>query len=68
MMNLMREIRGTLDLNDLLLIISIALFVPLRLAFPLAAQIASRRIINIYLTFGDHDAGTSSTQPMPIPT
>jgi hypothetical protein len=67
MMNLMREIRGTLDLNDLLLIISIALFVPLRLAFPLAAQIVSRRIINIYLTFGDQGTGTSSTRPMPIP-
>jgi hypothetical protein len=68
MMNLMREIRGTLDLNDLLLIISFALFVPLRLAFPLAAQIVSRRIINIYRTFGDQDPETSSTPPIPIPS
>jgi hypothetical protein len=44
--------RVALDLNDLLLVISIALFVPLRVAFPLAAQIVSRRI-NIRFTFGE---------------
>jgi len=52
MMNLVRQMRGTLNLNDLLLIISIALSIPFRLAFPLAVEIVSRRI-NIYLTFGD---------------
>jgi hypothetical protein len=49
MMNLVRQMRGTLNLNDLLLIISIALSIPLRLAFPLAFEIVSRRI-NIRLT------------------
>jgi len=65
MMNLVRQMRGTLTLNDLLLIMSIALSIPLRLAFPLAVEIVSRRI-NIHLTFGDQDAGNSSTRPMPI--
>ena len=44
MMNLMRKMQGTLNLNDLLLIISVALFLPLRLAFPLATQMVSMRI------------------------
>jgi hypothetical protein len=49
MMNLVRQMRGTLTLNDLLLIVSIALSIPLRLAFPLVVEIVSRRI-NIRLT------------------
>ena len=49
MMNLVRQMRGTLSLNDLLLIMSIALSIPLRLAVPLAVEIVSRRI-NIRLT------------------
>jgi hypothetical protein len=49
MISLMRQMRGTLNLNDLLFIISIALSTPLRLAFPLAVEIVSRRI-NIRLT------------------
>jgi hypothetical protein len=68
MLKLVRQIRGTLNLNDLLLIMSIALFLPLRLAFPLTAQIVSGRIINTYLTFGDQDAGSSGTRPIPIPS
>ena len=44
MMNLVRQMRGTLSLNDLLLIMSIALSIPLRLAIPLAVEIVSRRI------------------------
>jgi hypothetical protein len=67
MMNLMRQMRGTLDLNDLLLIMSIGLSIPLRLAFPLAAQIVSRRI-NHRLTSGDQDARTAVLRPMPIPS
>ena len=67
MMNLVRQMRGTLTLNDLLLIMSIAFSIPLRLAFPLAVEIVRRRI-NIRLTFGDQDAGNSSTRPMPIPS
>jgi hypothetical protein len=66
MMNLLRQIRGALDLNDLLLIMSIALFLPLRLAFPLAAQIVGKRL-NIRLSFGDQDAENCSTRPLPIP-
>lgn len=46
MMNLFRQVRGTLNLNDLLLIVSIAFFIPLRLAFPLAVQIVVRRRAN----------------------
>lgn len=49
MMDLVKQIRGTLTLNDLLLIMSIAFSIPLRLAFPLAVEIVSRRI-NIRLT------------------
>jgi hypothetical protein len=49
MMNLVRQMRGTLSLNDLLVIMSIALSIPLRLAIPLAVEIVSRRI-NIRLT------------------
>lgn len=67
MMSLVRQMRGTLDLNDLLLMISIALFVPLRLALPLAAQIVSTRI-NIRFTFGNQDAQHSSTRPMALPS
>jgi hypothetical protein len=44
MMNVLREIRETLNLNDLMLIMSIALFIPLRQALPLAAQILCKRI------------------------
>jgi hypothetical protein len=44
MMNLVREIRGTLSLNDLLLIMSIAFSIPLRLAVPIAVEIVSRRM------------------------
>ena len=43
MMNLFRQVRGTLNLNDLLLIASIAFFIPLRLAFPLAIQLVVRK-------------------------
>jgi hypothetical protein len=67
MVILMKQMRETLDLNDLLLIISIGLFVPFRLSFPLAAKIVSRRI-NIHLTFGDHGGEHSSTRAMPIPS
>jgi hypothetical protein len=52
MMNLVRQMRGMLSLNDLFLIMSIALSIPLRLAVPLAVEVVSRRI-NIHLTFGD---------------
>jgi hypothetical protein len=51
MMNLVRQMRGTLNLNDLLLIMSLALSVPLRLACPLVAEIVRMRI-NIRLTLG----------------
>jgi hypothetical protein len=46
MMNLIRQVRGARNLNDLLLIVSIALFIPLRLAFPLAVQIVLSRRTN----------------------
>lgn len=60
MMNLMRQMDGTLSLHDLLLIIAIALSFPLRLTFPLVAEIVSRRI-NVRLTIHvSHD----STQPI----
>jgi hypothetical protein len=65
MMNFVKQMGGTLNLNDLLLIMSIALSIPLRLAFPLVVEIVRRRI-DIRLTFGDQDAGNSSTRPMPI--
>jgi hypothetical protein len=51
-MNLVTQMRGMLNLNDLLLIMSIALSVPLRLAVPLVVEIVSRRI-NIHFAFGD---------------
>ena len=44
MMNLIRQMRGTLNSKDLLLIISIALFIPFPLAVPLAARIVNNRI------------------------
>jgi hypothetical protein len=44
MMDFMRQIRGTIGLHDLLLLTSIALSIPLRLAVPLAAQIVCSRI------------------------
>ena len=66
MMNFVKQMGGTLNLNDLLLIVSIALSIPLRLAFPLAAELVSRRINEG--RSGDRDAGNSSGQPMPIPT
>ena len=66
MMNFVKQMSGTLNLNDLLLIVSIALSIPLRLAFPLAAEIVSRRINEC--RSGDRDAGHSSGQLMPIPT
>jgi hypothetical protein len=65
MMNLVRQMRGILNLNDLLFIMTIALSIPLRLAVPLAVEIVSRRM-NIHLTFGDQAAGNGSTLPMPI--
>lgn len=46
MTNLVRQVSGVLDLNDLLLIVSIAVFVPVRLAFPLAVQIVLAKRIN----------------------
>ena len=67
MINVIKQIRGTLNLNDLLLIISVALFLPLRLAFPLATEIVSMRI-NIRLTGCVQDAENSGTRPMPIPS
>ena len=51
MMNLVRQMRGTLNLNDLLLIMSIAFSIPLRLAFPLVVEIVRMRI-NLRLTLG----------------
>jgi hypothetical protein len=44
MMNLVRQMRESLNIKDLLLIISIALFLPLPLALPLAARIVNNRI------------------------
>lgn len=68
MMNLVKQtLRQTLDVNDLLLIISIALSIPLRLAVPLVAQIVSMRM-NIRLTFGAQDSGNSSTRPLFVPS
>ena len=68
MMNLVKQtLRQTLDVNDLLLIISIALSIPLRLALPLVAQIVSMRM-NIRLTFGAQDSGSSSTRPLFVPS
>jgi hypothetical protein len=68
MMNLVKQtLRQTLDVNDLLLIISIALSIPLRLALPLVAQIVSMRM-NIRLTFGAQDSGNSSTRPLFVPS
>lgn len=68
MMNLVKQaLRQTLDVNDLLLIISIALSIPLRLALPLVAQIVSMRM-NIRLTFGAQDPGNSSTRPIFVPS
>jgi hypothetical protein len=68
MMNLVKQtLRQTLDVNDLLLIISIALSIPLRLAVPLVAQIVSMRM-NIRLTFGAQDSGNSSTPPLFVPS
>lgn len=63
----MRQMRGTIGLHDLLLIISIALSIPLRLAFPLAAQIVCRRI-NIYFPNGDQDLGSGSTRQILAPS
>jgi hypothetical protein len=68
MMNLVKQaLRQTLDVNDLLLIISIALSIPLRLALPLVAQIVSMRM-NIRLTFGAQGSGNSSTRPIFVPS
>ena len=68
MMNLVKQtLRQTLDVNDLLLIISIALSIPLRLAVPLVAQMVSMRM-NIRLTFGAQDSGNSSTRPLFVPS
>jgi len=61
MMDFMRQMRGTVGLHDLLLIISIALSIPLRLALPLAVQIVCSRI-NIHFPYGDQDIGNSSTR------
>jgi hypothetical protein len=44
MMNLVRQMRESLNIKDLLLIISIALFIPFPLALPLAARIVNNRI------------------------
>ena len=44
MMGFKRQMRGTIGLHDLLVITSIALSIPLRLAVPLAAQIVCSRI------------------------
>ncbi|SLM49786.1 protein of unknown function [Nitrospira japonica] len=52
MMDLMRHMRGTIGLHDLLLLTSIALSIPLRLAVPLAAQIVCSRI-NIRFPYCD---------------
>lgn len=68
MMDLVRQtLRRTLDVNDLLLIISIALSIPLRVAVPLVAQMVSTRM-NIRLTFGAPDPGNSSTRPIFVPS
>jgi hypothetical protein len=63
MMSLMRQMGGTFYLHDLLLIIAIALSFPLRLAFPLVAEIVSRRL-NVRLTI---HVSHSSTQPILVP-
>ena len=44
MMNLLRQMRGSLNAKDLLLIISIAVFMPFPLALPLAARIVNNRL------------------------
>jgi hypothetical protein len=44
MLNIVRQMRGAMSLNDLLLLIAIVLFIPSPLAFPLAAHIVSKRI------------------------
>jgi hypothetical protein len=68
MMDLVRQtLRRTLDVNDLLLIISIALSIPLRVALPLVAQIVRTRM-NIRLTFGAQDSGDSGTRPIFVPS
>lgn len=68
MMDLVRQtLRRTLDVNDLLLIISIALSIPLRVALPLMAQIVRTRL-NIRLTFGAHDSRNNSTRPIFVPS
>jgi hypothetical protein len=59
MMNVLREIRETLNLNDLMLIMSIALFIPLRQALPLAAQFLCRRINDCLSSY--RDAGTAAS-------
>jgi hypothetical protein len=66
MMNVLREIRETLNLNDLMLIMSIALFIPLRQALPLAAQILCKRINDCLRSY--RDAGNGRSGPMPIPS
>jgi hypothetical protein len=43
MMKLYRQVRETLNLNDVLLMVSILFFIPLRLAFPLAVQIVVKK-------------------------
>ena len=48
MMSIMRQMRGALSLNDLLLIIITAIFIPLPLAFPLTARVVSRRMNQPY--------------------
>jgi hypothetical protein len=66
MTNLLRQMRGRLDLHDLLLIVSIALSIPLRLALPLAQMVCRR--IDICLAFGDQDTGNTTARLLSIPS
>lgn len=68
MMDLVRQtLCRTLDVNDLLLIISIAFSIPLRVALPLVVQIVRTRL-NIRLTFGAQDSRNNSTRPIFVPS
>ena len=68
MMDLVRQtLCRTLDVNDLLLIISIAFSIPLRVALPLVVQIVRTRL-NIRLTFGTQDSRNNSTRPIFVPS
>ena len=44
MMNLVKRMRRALSLHDVLLIITIVIFIPWPLAFPLTARVVNRRL------------------------